>query len=343
MKKKHNKKCAPQFSYKERVQIETYVQEGVSKREIARKLKREPSSVRYEIKQNSVRGTYIAEKAQLKAYQRRWRAKSQVLKVAVTKVLKEYVQAKTKAYWTPELIAGRIAYVDTHLPRVGKDAIYAYLESPHGRPLLQYRWHKGRAYKARIPRTHIANRISIDERPKSVGARRSYGHWEGDFIVSGKRGSGALLVLVERKSRYLIICKLSDRKVSTVNAVIAAVFGGGQLVVDSLTIDNDISFQKHEEMSALIGAPIYFCHPYHSWEKGTVEKINQLIRRFIPKGTNIARVNEIRVKEVEHMLNNRPMKCLKYLTPTEALIRSPRLKQYVERINQKEYHQCIKN
>lgn len=290
-----------------------------------------------------VRGTYKAEKAHLKAIQRRWRAKSQVLKVAITKVLKEYVNEKTKAYWTPELIAGRIAHVDTHLPRVGKDAIYAHLESPHGRPLERYRWHKGRAYKARIPRTHIANRTSIDKRPKNVATRRSYGHWEGDFIVSGKRGSGALLVLVERKSRYLIIRKLPDRKVSTVNTVIADTFGCGQLVVDSLTIDNDISFQKHEEMSALIGAPIYFCHPYHSWEKGAVEKISQLIRRFIPKSTNIAHVSETRVEEVERMLNNRPMKCLSYLTPTEALARSPRLKEYVEDIVQKEYYQCIKN
>ena len=85
--------------------------------------------------------------------------------------------------------------------------------------------------------------------------------------MSGKDGSGALLVLVERKSRYVIIWKLPDRKIATVNAVLKLTFGGGKLVTRSLTVDNDISFRMHEEMSEIIGAPIFFCHPYHSWEK----------------------------------------------------------------------------
>ena len=135
---KKKKKSAAQFSFAERVKIETYLDEGISKQEIARRLKREPSSVRYEIKMNSVRGVYTAEKAQLKAYQRRWRAKTQVLKVAVNKMLKDYVTSAVKQYWSPEAIVGRIRFVDRHVPRVGKDAIYAFLESVHGRKLEEY-------------------------------------------------------------------------------------------------------------------------------------------------------------------------------------------------------------
>jgi transposase, IS30 family len=342
-KKQKKKKATPHFSFAERVRIETYLNERISKREIARRLGREPSSVRYEIRENSIRKRYTAEGAHTKAQRRRWRAKWQVLKVAMHKELKAYVNTHVRQYWSPEAIAGRIRYVDRHLPRVGKDAIYAYLESPHGRSLEPFLWWKGKKRRTSVPRVTIDGRTMIDKRPKSVATRASYGHWEGDFIVSGKSGTGALLVLVERKSRYCIIRKLSNRRVSTVNRVLVEIFGSGQLLVDSLTIDNDISFQKHEEMSALIGAPIYFCHPYHSWEKGSVEKMNQLIRRFIPKRTNIALVPEARVREVEKLLNNRPLKCLQFLTPSEKLARSPRLKAFVEATRQTKYYQLVRS
>ena len=341
MKKIHckPKKEAPQFSFAERVKIEAYIDEGLSKRVIARLLKREPSSVRYEVKKNSVRGIYTAEKATIKAYQRRWRAKGQVLKVATHKILKEYVGKHIKEYWSPEAIEGRIRFVDTHIPRVGKDAIYAFLESVHGRPLERYLWLKGNKKKRYVPRVTIDGRTMIDKRPKSVGTRASFGNWEGDFIVSGKTGTGALLVLVERKSRYVIIRKLHDRKVSTVNTAIGEILGTGQIVVDSLTIDNDISFRHHEEMSKLIGAPVYFCHPYHSWEKGAVEKMNQLIRRFIPKRTDISKVSVEKIRRVESILNNRPLKCLKFLTPSEMVARSKKLKKFVDENVRSEYYQ----
>lgn len=326
---KRKKKSAPQFSFAERVKTETYLGEGLSKREIARKLKRDHSSVRYEIKYNSVRNKYTAEKARFKAYQRRWRARRQVLKVAVDKILKEYVTLAIKRYWSPEAIAGRIRFVDRHIPKVGKDAIYAFLESPHGAPLEGYLWLKGSKRKRRVPRVTIDGRTMIDKRPKYVANRRRFGHWEGDFIVSGKSGSGALLVLVERKSRYVIIRKLHDRSVATVNGALRDIFGGGQLVIDSLTIDNDISFRKHEAMSALIGAPVFFCHPYHSWEKGSVEKMNQLIRRFVPKGSDISKVSVERIKEIECILNNRPLKCLRFETPSEVLMRDNILRSFV--------------
>lgn len=311
------------------MQIETYLSEGVSKRAIARKLGREPSSVRYEIARNSVRKRYDAKKAHAKAYQTRWRAKHQVLKVAMDRTLHAYVTKAIRQYWSPEAIAGRIRYVDTHIPRAGKDAIYAFLESVHGRPLERYLWLKGAKHPRHVPRVTIDGRTMIDERPKNVEKRKVFGHWEGDFIVSGKKGSGALLVLVERKSRYVIIRKLHDRSIATVNAALHDIFGGGQLVVDSLTIDNDISFRRHEEMSKLIGAPVFFCHPYHSWEKGSVEKTNQLIRRFVPKGSDVSKVSVSRIKEVERVLNNRPLKCLGFRTPSEILMRDNALCAFV--------------
>lgn len=328
--KKINKKGFTQFCFEERVKIETHLEEGVSKKGIARKLKRDPKAIRYEIKKNSVHCKYSAVKAELKSYQRRWRAKFQVLKIAMNKELKKYVEEHLKEYWSPEGIAGRLKYVDTHLPYVGKDAVYAYIGSVYGRPLEQYLWWKGKKQNSFIPREIIPNRTMIDRRPKSVDTRTYFGDWEGDFIVSGKDGSGALLVLVERKSRYVIIWKLPDRKVATVNYILGEIFGGGSLVVRTLTVGNDISFRLHEEMSGLIGAPVFFCHPYHSWEKGTVEKMNQMIRRFIPKRSDISKVKVEKVQEVQKILNNRPYECLKFKTPSEVVERSAKLKMFVE-------------
>lgn len=335
MKKK--KKFA-QIKFAERVKIETYLGEGFSKRKIAEKLGRDPKAVREEIRQNKVRGKYIAVKAQVKSYQRRWRAKSQVLKVAKDSALQKYVEDRLKEYWSPEGISGRLKYVEKKLPYAGKDAIYAYVKSPHGRPLEKYLWWKGKKWKPRVPREMIPNRTMIDQRPESVGKRRYFGDWEGDFIVSGKRGSGALLVLVERKSRYVIIWKLPDRKVATVNYVFNVIFGGGSLAVRTLTLDNDTAFRLHEEMSKMIGAPVFFCHPYHSWEKGAVEKMNQSIRRFIPKGTNISKVPEKKIQKVEKILNNRPYECLKFRTPCEVVARSAKLKAFVEKKTKPAYY-----
>jgi IS30 family transposase len=140
--KKEAQKENTHFSFEARVKIETLLDEGFSKRKIAEKLKRDPKSIREEIKRNSVRGTYTAKKAEAKAKQRRRSAKFQVLKIAMDTVLKEYVEKHLRTYWSPEGISGRLKYVDTHLPYVGKDAIYAYVESVHGRPLEQYLWRR---------------------------------------------------------------------------------------------------------------------------------------------------------------------------------------------------------
>jgi IS30 family transposase len=327
MKNKENKKGA-HFSYEERVKIETYLGESMGVQKIAGRLHRPKSSISDEINRNSVKGVYVAKKAHEKARQRRRRAKFQQLKVMAHDGLRKFVDEKLKKFWSPEGIAGRLTYVEKGLPALGKDAVYAYIGSSYGGPLEQYLWYRGKKKKPHIPRSNLTNRTFIDDRPKSIGLRRFFGDWEADFIVSGKRGSGALLVLVERKSRYVIIVKLLDRKVVTINFVLERLIGA-QLHVRSVTIDNDVCFRHHPEMSKILGAPIYFCHPYHSWEKGSVEKMNQMIRRFIPKGTNIAKVSERKIAWVQDILNGRPYKCLGFYTPAEIAAEHPKLKKFV--------------
>lgn len=327
-KQKESDEKNAHFSYEERVKIETFLEEECGVCAIARKLCRAKGSVSDEIRRNKVNGVYSAKKAQQKTCQRYWRARHQHLKVVMSDALRHYVEEKIRRFWSPESIAGRIAYVETHLPSVGKDAVYAFVASVYGRNIEQFLWYKGKKRKPRIPRSIIDGRTFIDDRPESVATRRFFGDWEADFIVSGKRGSGALLVLVERKSRYVVIVKLMDRKVVTINFVLDRLMGA-QLYVRSVTIDNDVCFRHHPQMSAILHAPVFFCHPYHSWEKGAVEKMNQLIRRFIPKGTNIRRVSEKKIHWVEEILNGKPLKCLGFYTPAEVAVRSPKLTAFV--------------
>jgi len=316
------------FCYEERVKIEFLFSESYGVSKIARKISRSKSSVSDEIKLNSVKGVYTAKKAQLKAYQRRWRAKFQSMKIADDSVLRDYVESRVKRYWSPEDISGRIKFVDTGIAYANKDTIYKYLRSVYGRNLIGFLWNKGLKRKPKAERSNIQDRTFIDRRPVIVEKRRNFWDWEADFIVSGKNGKGALLVFVERKSRYVLMFKLQDRKVETINFVLKSAFGSGQLICKSLTIDNDICFRHHRQMSAIIGAPVFFCHPYHSWEKGTVEKMNQMIRRFIKKSSDIDKISERRIRWVENILNGKPYKCLGFYTPEEVLSRSLELKAF---------------
>jgi len=141
---------------------------------------------------------------------------------------------------------------------------------------------------------------------------------EGDFIVSGRNGKGVLLVVVCRKLRVVfleIIYKATVKNVTKAFLKIKKRFPE----MKTLTLDNDILFKNHQELEKLLNIEIYFCNPYHSWEKGTVENANKCIRRYIPKGGDLSQYSKDEIKTIEEALNNRFMKCLNYKTPLEAL------------------------
>ena len=143
-----------------------------------------------------------------------------------------------------------------------------------------------------------------------------FGHFEGDFIESGKDGKGSLLVLVERKTRYPFIQYLEDRSTRNVNRLVQEMLKGVPIL--SLTLDNDLSFQKHRELSELIEAEIFFCHAFASHEKGTVENRNKSVRRYLKKKTDLSKVPEETLLFVQEKLRNKYMKCLGFKTPKEC-------------------------
>src|SRR3989338_6493597 len=199
----------------ERQRIERYRKEKRSRRFIAGKLDRSVSSISDEINGNSVWGRYSAKKAHFKAYQRRWRSKIQCMKVAMDPLLKKFViDSITNENQSPEGISGRLKNIEQNIQYASTKAIYNFVKSPNGRQIEGYLYSKAvhrKSGKKRGTLITIDGRITIDKRPKRALKRKEFGHYEGDFIESGKDGKGSLLVLVERKTRYPFLRYLEDR------------------------------------------------------------------------------------------------------------------------------------
>lgn len=316
------------ISLVERKEIEMLLTKGRSRNYIAKTLKRGKGTISEEIKNNSINGVYSAKKAHRKAYTKRKYSKYQGMKIVQDNELRNYVEKHMKDDQSPETIAGRLRKIDKKIKYAGKGAIYKFVYSVYGRQLEQHLYHNAVHKKSGPKRKksgELSDRIFIGERPKYIGNRRFFGDWEGDFIVSPKDGSGVLLVLHERKSKYTIIKKLMSRNNDEVNNAVYEITGG-MACFNSLTLDNDIAFKKHKELSELLGINIYFCEPYKSWQKGGVENMNKLIRRYIPKGTDISKISDEYVKKIEDKLNNKFRKCLNYKTAYEVMAENNLLK-----------------
>lgn len=298
------------ISFEERFTIEKLFKASVVIRKIAEFLGRSPNTVSREIKKNMVTGVYTAETAQLKVNQRRWRAKRQCMKVSMSSFLCAFVEKKLEAKWSPKQISG---YLKQELDiTCSAKAIYKFAESRGLEHLLFWRWNKKRSGPKR--KTHkpaLDGRKYIDTRPDTHG---EVGHYEVDFIVS-KHSSWVFLVAVEMCTKRAWIQKIPNRKRHTIRAAFSKMFRG--VDIQSITTDNDIAFQHWPELEKIIQAPIYFCHPYHSWEKGLVENTNRWIRCFVPKRRDIASVTQEEINEILSFLNDRPRAVIGFRTSSE--------------------------
>lgn len=303
----------------ERKIIERLLRKKKSIRAIARMLNRGTSCISNEIKLGKTNGIYDAKKAEAKAILRRKNSKFQCLKVAKNIDLKKFVIENIKEDQSPEGISGRLKEVEKDLEYASTKAIYKFVESAHGRQIEKHLYHnavKKRSGPKNKKKVSIDGRTMIDQRPKKIEKRLEFGHYEGDFIESGDDGTGSLLVLIERKTRYPFLIYLEDRSTKNVNNLIEKLIG--DLNPKSLTLDNDISFQKHPELSELIKATVYFCHPQSPHEKGTVENRNKAIRRYVKKRSDLSKYGNEYFKMVETKLRTKFMKCLDYQTPEET-------------------------
>ena len=317
-----------QLSRDERVVIAMMLEEGSSLSELARKLGRSKSTISREVKRNGspLKQSYTMPWVQSKAQGRKTRAsRRQRLKNDETRL---YVQSRLRLGWSPELISGRIGMEHPGLA-ISHEAIYQYIYAqPRGsqnrRDLvvcLRYgnlKHRKKRVAGGSPRKTKIPNRVGIEERPKDVESREVFGHWEGDTMVS-KKSRVVLQSLVERKSRLVLLRLLSGRTAAeTANSVIKRLGKFPSHARRTLTLDNGTENAGHAQITSALGTKCYFARQYASWQRGTNENINGLVRYYLPKGTDFEKVSEEEIAMVESLINNRPKKCLGFQTPIEV-------------------------
>lgn len=232
--------------------------------------------------------------------------------------LREFVESNLLDGQSPEAISGRLECREKDLSYVSKNTIYRFLRSPYGKIIGLKLKKKKRPKKRRCKVTQLKDRVFIDKRPKIIEQRGRVGDLEGDFIISGKSGKGVLLVAVDRKLRLAFLELIHKVTIDEVHRAFIRIKKRFP-EMKTLTLDNDLLFQMHKTLQKLLGIKIYFCHPYHSWEKGTVENKNKIIRKFIPKGSDLSQYDRDEIKVIESYLNDRYLKCLKYATPEEKL------------------------
>jgi transposase, IS30 family len=286
-------------------------------RNIAYALKRSVSTISDEISKNSVKGKYDPQKANHKAYVRRHDASFRGKKIVSRKELREFVDGALSDGQSAEAIAGRLKHREKHLPYVSKDTIYRYLKSPYGK-LIGIKWKKRIKPKKSRKVTKLKDRVFIDKRPKIIEKRKRIGDLEADFIVSGRSGKGILLTAVDRKLRVKFLELIKDVSIDEVHSAFERIRERFP-EMKTITLDNDILFKMHKTLEKLLEVKIYFCHPYHSWEKGSVENANKEIRKFIPKGSDLSKYDQEFIQSLEEYLNQRFMRCLQYATPEEKL------------------------
>jgi len=229
---------------------------------------------------------------------------------------------------SPEQICGELQRAAS-ADRLHHETIYRYIyrDQPvaHSQPtahesLIQYlRIRHRKRYKKRgkpLKRQLIPNRVGIDLRPAVVETNTEVGHWEADTVI-GKGHQGALLTLVERRTKYVLIVKLASKQARALSGAATKALQRSGLPVKTITFDNGLEFAHHERIAQPFEAATYFAHPYHSWERGLNENTNGLIRQYIPKSCPISIVRPTDVSWIEDQLNNRPRKTLGYLSPAE--------------------------
>ena len=308
-------------------------------RAIARALKRSPNSISEELKRNSVRGEYDPKKAYHRARVRRRRAKFQGKKIVAHDALRTFVEKKLKEGRSPESIAGRVTGHEKDLPRISADSIERFIKSVHGRKIEAHRnsLKKRRRRRKRRPKTQrLAGRTFIDTRPKIIERRQRVGDAEADFIVSGKSGKGYVLTVADRKIRTAFLEKVFPVSIVRMEKAFLKI-KQRYPEMRTVTTDNDLLFVHHKRLEKLLNVKIYFCHPYHSWEKGTIENVNGEVRKDIPKRSNLSVYTPRFLRTIEDKLNNRYMQCLRFATPQEMLDRHrKRKKPPVERWKEKQ-------
>ncbi|MDP3769981.1 MAG: IS30 family transposase [bacterium] len=319
----HNK-TYKQLNQKERETIYQLKKKGLTNSTIASKLGRDKSTIGRELRRNRhlKLKQYLPDTAERKSSKRKAQGRK-VRYVIKQPALKRKIIRLLKKGWSPDLMAGR--FEREHELHLNQESIYQFIYSLEGRKqnLRQYLRRAHRIRRKKNGRKHwresrIPNRVDIEKRPKTVEKRTEFGHWEGDNVVYN-RHRRALSTTVERKTRKVMIFRPHDltaqaKAISTIHRYRLLPSAARR----TMTYDNGLEAAAHETVTASIGMKFYFAKTYSSWQRGTNENRNGLVRFYLPRDTDLDTISNMYIKRVENLINNRPMKCLGYQTPNEA-------------------------
>ena len=303
------------ITQEERHEIAILLNKKYSYAQIGFALGRDKSVIRREVNRNYVKWKYVSQKAHIKAYQRRHSCKKPLKKIRIHDECETYIRTQLSLYRrSPEQIAASRSLQHPEY-MISHTIVYQYIYSRFGYDLTEflYTQRKRPRKKKAISQTleRIPHRISIDIRPPIIALQQEYGHYEVDLIVSPMHGSGhILLTLVDKMTRWKIAYKLTNKSPLGVKEKLLEAIK--KFSIRSMTFDNGLEFMYHHKLDI----HTYFCHPYHSREKGQIEYTNRLYRIFIPKWTDLCKYSQIDIDNITQMLNDRPMKCLGFATPS---------------------------
>jgi IS30 family transposase len=306
----------------DREKIHIGLLEGKSLREIGLEVKRSSSTISRELSRNAppIRTKYyLPHRAQVRAEDRRHVASHR--KRLKSPQIKAYVTRQLKRKWSPEMIAGRIGELGWK-ETISYEAIYQWVYS-EARELITYlprshRLRQKRGHSRKHRKAHIPGRIPIEKRSAIVASRKRIGDWEADTIVS-RKSKATLQLIVERKTRYAFLNWMPNREAATMRKAVNKSLCQLPFVFRrTITFDNGVENTEHQAINSILGTRSYFCTPYTSQERGTVENRVGLVRWYFPKGMDFAKLSRKDVKQVEYWLNNRPMKLLGFQTPSEV-------------------------
>lgn len=308
-----------QLTEGKRYQIKTLLGNGFTQAEAAIQVGVHPSTISRELSRNTGKRGYRAKQANEKALERRHEA-------VKARRMTESIQARVTEYlhqeWSPEQISGYLKSEGEE--RVSYETIYQFVleDKKRGGNLYKQLRHSGKKRKKRYGgidrRGEIKDRVSIDNRPKSIEKRDRIGDWEIDLVI-GKNHKGAIVTIVDRLSLMTLIAKVDSKHAELVTSATTNLLNPYKnRATNTITADNGKEFSGHKEISNVLGVDFYFAHPYSSWERGTNENTNGLIRQYLPKGTEFESVNDDKCHFIMDRLNNRPRKCLGYRTPKQV-------------------------
>jgi len=311
-----------QLTNNERSKIEGFLNESYTQSQISKILGRSKSTINDEINRNSLEpGNYNADHVINKANERKMsqRRSFRKMKGAIVQEVEALLQKDS----SPLQISGWLKV--NELPSISHEAIYQHIwrDKAKGGSLHKHLHRQGRSYYKRgangkTNRGRIKNRVGIEKRPLIVDERSRVGDWEIDTII-GKSHQGAIVSIIERKTRYSCLVKVKDKSAPSVTAGTYLKMRQFIAVLLTITSDNGKEFAWHQHLTNALGVDIYFARPYPSWEREANENTNGLVRQYLPKKTDFTQITDEEVQCIEDKLNNRPRKCLGYKTPKEMM------------------------